>query len=133
MNKKIYIMDTFWDINYVKNNKDCLFIFGDNDIKKGMKGQAIIRNEKNAYGIPTKKIPSFANNAYYTDDEYENNINNINNAIYIIIKKFMNKKYTTLVLSKDGLGTGLSKLPIKAPKTYEYLTTKINSLILLFT
>jgi hypothetical protein len=31
--KSILIYDKFWTINYVKNNPDKLFIFGDNDIQ----------------------------------------------------------------------------------------------------
>jgi hypothetical protein len=51
----VKIFQEFWSIIDAKNNGDFLFIFGDNDKKIGKKGQAIIRDEINAYGIPTKK------------------------------------------------------------------------------
>ena len=40
--KKIIIYDTFWNIKDTRENPNYLFVFGDNDIKKGKKGQAVI-------------------------------------------------------------------------------------------
>ena len=31
-----------------------------------------------------------------------------------------------IILSRNGYGNGLAALPTKAPKCYEYLTTKLN-------
>ena len=103
-----------------------------NDIKKGKKGQSVIRDEPNAVGIPTKKFPSFHISSFYYDSEYEDNKIKIDLAINKIIKKFMKKKYTRLVIPSNGFGTGLSKLNIKAPKTFKYLETKINAIKILF-
>ena len=44
-----------------------LFVFGDNMLRVGMGGQAIIRNEPNAYGIVTKRKPSMAMSAFMSD------------------------------------------------------------------
>jgi len=130
--KEVKIFEGHWTRLDVNSNTNYLFVFGDNDIKQGMGGQAIIRNEPNAFGIPTKKLPSMSSNSFYTDNEYDKNIKKINKAIYKIIKEFMKNKYTTLVLPKDGLGTGLAQLNVKAPKTFKFLDNKIKSLITIF-
>lgn len=44
----------------------------------------------------------------------------------------MKDKYNTLIIPKDGFGTGLAKLPKKAPKTFKYLNKKIKALIRIF-
>ena len=130
--KKIIIYDTFWNIKDTRENPNYLFVFGDNDIKKGKKGQAVIRDEPNALGIPTKKFPSFNISSFYYDSEFEDNKKKIDLAINNIIKNFMKKKYTRLVIPSNGFGTGLSKLNIKAPKTFKYLESKINAIKILF-
>jgi hypothetical protein len=125
----VIIFEGYWKISDVEANPKYLFIFGDNDIGKGKGGQAIIRDLPNAMGIPTKKLPSFQCKAYYTDKEYNNNCNKINKAIDKIRIEYYRGKYIGIVLPKDGLGTGLSKLPTKAPLTYKYLVKKISDLI----
>lgn len=126
---KLHYYPGFWTRNDVKYRDDCLFIFGDNDIEQGAGGQAIIRGMSNAFGIPTKKYPNNNNNSYYTDNEYDENIKKIDNAISKIISE--SKKYKYIVLPENGLGTGLAQLPIKAPKTFKYLQKRLNELELI--
>ena len=56
--KKIIIQNKFYTITDVRKHSDYLYIFGDNDVGIGKGGQAIIRDEHNAIGIPTKKEPN---------------------------------------------------------------------------
>lgn len=125
---EVIIFKGYWTIDDVKKMSDYLFVFGDNDIKKGKKGQAIIRDEHNTIGIPTKKIPNYSLSSYYYDDEYENNIKKINVAFNKIIEIINTKKYKGIVLPEDGIGTGLAKLNENAPKTLEYINKKIEEL-----
>jgi len=123
---EIKIFKGYWTINDVKKMSDYLFVFGDNDIKLGKGGQAIIRDEPNTIGIPTKKYPNNKSNSFYYDTEYEQNIIKIDRAINNIIKKSQN--YKGIVLPEDGFGTGLSKLHINAPKTLAYINQQIEQL-----
>jgi hypothetical protein len=118
-----------WTLNSVENDQLCLYIFGDNNVKKGCGGQAIIRHLSNASGIPTKKYPNYDYDSYYSDKDYDNNCLMINEAIDIIKKKLETKIYTWLVLPEDGFGTGLAQLPKKAPKTYNYMIDQIYELV----
>ena len=111
----------WWNKSDCAKQPDAVFVFGDNDIRKGCKGQAVIRYCSNAIGIPTKKFPSFANTAYYTDNEYEQNKEKIIDSIEDLIIKFEGGEYDTIYFPEDGLGTGLSKLDQKAPETLKFL------------
>jgi len=130
--KEILIHQGYWTINSVVEQPSHLYVFGDNDIGKGKGGQAIIRDLDNSIGIPTKKLPSYDINAFYTDNEYQQNCAKIDKAIYKMLKNFLKKNFTHLVFPEDGLGTGLAKLPSKAPKTNKYLENKIELVYQLF-
>ena len=59
----------------VKKNRLFLFVFGDNDQRKGFGGLAKqVRGEPNSFGIRVKKEPKRDITSYYNDDEYEDNI-----------------------------------------------------------
>lgn len=126
MPSKIIIFDGFWTIEDVKRYPHALFVYGDNNVKKGLGGQAIIRNLPNAIGIPTKKYPSNHPNAFYNDSDFEDNKMRIDAAIKLIIELSHNYKY--VVLPPNGFGTGLAQLPKKAPATYSYLLESIEYL-----
>ncbi len=58
----------------LKTNQGVMYLFGDNDMRVGKGGQAKeMRGEPNAIGIRVKKAPK-TTNAYYTDEEYQSNI-----------------------------------------------------------
>jgi hypothetical protein len=126
MNKIVF--PGYWKISDVRNWRDHLFIFGDNDRRFGKKGQAIIRDEPNAAGIPTKKYPSYDASSFYTDSEYEQNVAKIDKAVAIIKYRLINEGYKGIILPEDGLGTGLANLPKCAPRTYAYLVQVIDNL-----
>ena len=126
MPSKIIIFDGFWTIDDVKRYPHALFVYGDNNVRKGLGGQAIIRNLPNAVGIPTKKYPSNRPDAFYNDSDFENNKMRIDAAIKLIIELSHNYKY--VVLPPNGFGTGLAQLPKKAPDTYSYLLKSIEYL-----
>ena len=117
----VKIFEGHWTINDVRTNKNFLFIFGDNDVKRGKGGQATIRDEPNAIGIPTKKFPDMREYSFYTDRELKTNIIGINVAYNNIINKLRTKKYLGIVLPNGGIGTGLADLPKRAPITFAYL------------
>jgi len=116
---KIKMFDGFWDINDCKTYSNSLFLYGDNDVKFGYGGQAVIRSCKNALGIPTKKCPNNVPTSFYTDNEYYDNCIKILNALTKIIDASL--EYDYIIFPEDGFGTGLSCLPTKAPKTLKFI------------
>lgn len=123
---KIEYMD-FITRQDLKDNKNKIFVFGDNDERSGYGGQAKeMRGESNAIGVPTKKSPNNTPDSYYTDLEFDENKKKINFAINKIINEIKNGK--TIVFPNNGIGTGLADLPNKAPKTFKFLQATITAL-----
>lgn len=112
-----------WSIKDVNAQKNKIFIFGDNDLRLGKGGQAIIRDLKNTIGIRTKKEPNNNYNSFYSDVNYDLNISNIKEDIINIINK--SKEGYILVFSNGGYGTGLARLKIKAPLTFKFLNDQL--------
>lgn len=107
----------------VQSNPNKIFLFGDNLLKRGYGGQAKeMRGEPNSIGIPTKKKPSLTPGSFFTDDEFDSNIKYIDNAFDKIPDN------CTIVIPEAGLGTGLAELSERAPKTFRYLSLRLEEL-----
>lgn len=116
---------------YVRSNPGKLFLFGDNLEQRGFGGQAAaMRGESNAIGIPTKKSPSFADAAFFTDEEFERNKAAIDEAFAKVFTaiKGANRAYQAIVIPADGLGTGRALLEKRAPQTFAYLQQRLAEL-----
>ena len=111
-----------FSLETTKKHPDKVFVFGDNLQGWGKKGQAIIRDEPNAIGIPTKKKPSMEPSAFFTDKEFDFIRPRIDAAFAKI------PKGSTVYIPEAGLGTGLAKLPEKAPRIHFYIRELIKGL-----
>lgn len=107
----------------VRKNRFKIYVFGDNLQHEGYGGQAkAMRGEYNTIGIPTKHSPK----EYFTDDDY--------NRVILVIKGYFNvieghlRCGHTVVIPSAGIGTGLAKLPEKAPKIWKFIERKLKEL-----
>lgn len=116
---KIVIWSSNFNNNTCRKNSNILFIFGDNVKRKGYAGQAIIRDEKNSFGIPTCKSP----NVFFTDKELNYNKDIIDQSLKKLKKKI--DTYDYIAFPINGIGTGLSMLKTRSPKTWEYLNSEL--------
>lgn len=105
---------------HLQANRGVIFVFGDNVQRLGFKGQAAeMRGEFNAHGIATKWAPSFKEDAFFKDSQI--------NEILPILEKDISPLYNALMSGQvvvwpaDGIGTGLSRLPAKAPNIWAVL------------
>lgn len=111
----------------LQNNPTTIYLFGDNDMRKGLGGQAKeMRGEPNAVGISTKKIPTNDPEAFKSDEELDENKRIVTADIDKVIEKWRSGSYTKVVI--PTLGVGLAKLPEKAPETYAYLQKELKRL-----
>jgi hypothetical protein len=91
---------------------DKTFVFGDNMIFKGKAGQAVIRDEPNAFGVPTKRLPSMSADAFFSDREDE----------YSIVREKLIQLWTlsskgkTIVLPINKIGSGLANIKERSPQ-----------------
>lgn len=118
-----------WTVESVLTDPETLYIFGDNDIGKGKRGQAVIRGLHNAMGIPTKRLPSLIAASFYSDRNFLKHSLSISTAVDSIIERCRTSEFKRLALPKDGFGTGLAHLKIKAPQVFAFLEKEVQRLI----
>lgn len=119
---KIEIFKGQWKLENLSADK--IYIFNDNNAKLGKYGLSVIRDLPNSLGIRVKKGPSKNAVAFYTDDDYDENITNISEDI-LLIKKIALETNKTIVFSDLGYGNNIDKMSETAPKTYDFLTNQL--------
>lgn len=124
----------------IQANRNVLYIFGDNLDRVGFGGQAKeMRDEPNSFGIATKRKASHNYYEDYFHDEQEDVVGiieaefkRLHEHIETRVSQFTGEYYyQAMVIPLDGIGTGLSKLPEKAPKLLEYINKRLEALELL--
>ncbi|MBX3290009.1 MAG: hypothetical protein KF855_11765 [Acidobacteria bacterium] len=114
---------------YVRANRDELFLFGDNLERRGLGGQAAeMRGEPNAIGVPTKNKPSMTTDSFFTDTKFDQNRAAIDYA-FAKLAEAVTDSSRVIVLPSDGLGTGRAQLKQRAPLTFAYLQKRLDELI----
>lgn len=114
---KIEVTNKLYTKQLLRSNPDKIFVFGDNMKKFGKGGQAIIRDEPNAFGIPTKRYPSKDDWAYFSDKEDE--MTCVTDSLRELYKVGLSGK--VIVFPCAGVGTGLAKLEEKSPSIWQQL------------
>lgn len=110
-----------------KANPNVLFVFGDNVERVGYGGQAgAMRDEPNAVGVRTKKSPGMRDNDFFHDHQYGMYSKMISDDLEPVIAHL--KAGKIVVMPADGLGTGLSELPTRAPWVYAHLKSVLKGL-----
>jgi len=115
-----------YSIETVKKYPNKIFVFGDNLEGRGKAGQAIIRDQNNSFGIPTKRKPSMNEDSFFSDknDEKEIVINKLKELYSIGLSK------KEIVFPLDGLGTGLSKMETMSPNIFNLMNEYISKYFL---
>lgn len=86
-----------------------------------------MRGEPNAIGIPTKMSPSYKREAFFSDEEFEQNKATIDLAIARILRA-VTDTIRAIVIPSDGFGTGRAQLDKQAPRTFAYLKERLAEL-----
>jgi hypothetical protein len=58
------------DKSFLDKNKNAIFVFGDNTIRQGYGGAAMLRDHPQTYGFITKKFPDNKDSSFYNLKEY---------------------------------------------------------------
>ena len=124
---KIHRTDRIITRNNLRENRDILFLFGDNSTRKGLGGQAKeMRGEPNSLGIVTKKFPSNEKDSFYSDEDFWEWLQIFSSDMHKLAKEINSGDYKTIVI--PPLGTGLAALPSKAPRIWNYLKATLDNL-----
>jgi len=86
---------------YLNDHPDEIFVFGDNVLRVGKGGAAILRDHPQSYGFITKKKPTNEDNAFYMPMEYVEVYCEEIKKLEEVIK---NNKDKTFLISKLGAG-----------------------------
>lgn len=100
-------------VDLCRAQPDHVFVFGDNLAGYGKGGQAVIRYEMNAFGIPTKRYPSMAAGSFFTDQNCERE-----HVLKALRDLYCIAKQRTIVFPSKGVGTGMAKMPESSPKIF---------------
>lgn len=104
----------------LRRNPEVLYVFGDNMQRVGLGGQAAeMRGEINAAGVVTKMAPTMLEDAFFTDFHFDIIMHQIRNDLQCVYNAVKNG--WVAVWPADGIGTGLSQLPTRAPKIWREL------------
>lgn len=113
----------------VRSNPLALYVFGDNILRKGLGGQAKeMRHEANSVGVATKNAPGIGDQDFFSDEPAAILAQNA------IIDQDMKKLFSHLkeggvvIWPRDGIGTGLSRMPELAPTSFNHLQNKFAAL-----
>lgn len=86
---------------FLDQNPNAIFVFGDNLTATGTGGAAKLRGHAQTYGFITKKLPTHDDDAYYTVDEYRHVFPHELWKLRYHISRFPHK---TFYISKLGAG-----------------------------
>jgi len=111
----------------LQDNPKTIYVFGDNMQRRGLGGQAKeMRGEPNAIGIPTKWKPERTVESFFMDSQIDKFWDQI---IFPIKQIELHLKLgQTVIIPTDGVGTGLSKMDLTAPKAYAKLQDSLERL-----
>ena len=123
-NITVEVTDQLYSFSLLRAYPSKLFIFGDNTMRIGKGGQAVIRDEPNAMGIATKNAPTNEYYGYMSDHWLVENRIVIDADIAKIVKR-AKKNNNIIVFPINGIGTGMAMLAEKAPKTFAYLNKRL--------
>lgn len=116
----------------VRAEPHTLWVFGDNMARKGLGGQAAaMRGEPNAVGVPTKWAPTNEPAAFFRDTDLDDlAVHGAIDAAFRTLRRAL-EEGRAVVIPQDGLGTGLARLPQRAPRIAAYIEALIRELHLI--
>lgn len=106
-----------YSVALLREEPDKVFVFGDNLVRAGRGGQAVIRCEPNAFGVPTKRLPSMREDAFFGDRDDERAA-----VLDSLRRLYALGRGCVIVFPAAGLGTGLAQMPSRSPRLYKEMT-----------
>lgn len=108
-------------------NPEVRYLWGDNELRKGVGGQAKeMRGEPNGIGIRTKKAPGFDDRDLWHDKDYYRQKKLLDEDFLKAIDAINQNR--VIIVPYEGIGTGFARLKDNAPKTLRYIEKWIDVL-----
>src|SRR5690606_16956757 len=123
--KQCFVTKQWLTPQLVSSYPNLLFVFGDNTIRKGKGGQAIIRDLPNTFGICTKWYPGMGERDFFSDDD-ETAKMHIEEDINLLKALLTHDPLVAgIVFPYQGIGTGLSAMAEKCPKLFQHMNERL--------
>lgn len=116
----ITVVSEHYTSDLLRRYPDKIFVFGDNLLRQGRGGQAIVRDETNSFGIVTKRKPSMELDAFFSDK-----IEELEAVSRDLERLFILSTTNEIVFPSGGIGTGLAKLKEFSPLIWNELNTQL--------
>jgi hypothetical protein len=113
---KTEICKELYTLELLRASLHKIFVFGDNMKRYGKRGQAIIRDEPNVFGVATKRYPSMDEWAFFSDKTDE--LNCVRDDLRVLYRLGVE---SVIVFPEAGIGTGLAMMKEKSPKILGYM------------
>ncbi|ARK07490.1 hypothetical protein LAV_00115 [Sphingobium phage Lacusarx] len=108
-----------------------VFVFGDNMRGFGKGGQAVIRDEPNAFGVPTKRLPSMVDEAFFREGDSDA-LDAILNALEELWGRLKDRDTVVIPTTKTGkvsLGLERAQLDTLAPSLYATIAQHVEEMV----
>lgn len=110
----------------LRADPEARFVFGDNTERVGLGGQAAsMRGEPNAIGVATKWSPGMRDHDFFRDNDVLIKVC-VDADIDLVAAAL--EEGRTVYVPRDGLGTGLSELPKRAPKLHAHIISRFHEM-----
>lgn len=106
----------------LRANPENIYVFGDNLLRRGTAGQAVIRGEPNAFGIPVKRGPAILPSAFFSDQPDE-----LQALLKALRELYSLSRTKTIVFPVAGIGTGLAGMAAYSPEAYRQMTSILST------
>lgn len=111
----------------LKRNSSVLYLFGDNERRSGLGGQAAeMRGEPNAIGVRTKRAPGRLDEDFWSDKSFDANCAKIEEDLSRVKNHL--RRGGTIVVPADGIGTNRAEMEKRCPRTFYVLQQMLSSL-----
>ena len=119
----------------LRANPQVIYLMGENEMYTGSGGQAAeMRGEPNMRPIRTKRKPRRDPDSYWTDLDFDRQASLVDADFMAVVREMESNPNLIVVCPLDvtgiqcGLGSGMAELPIRAPRTYNYIKAWIETL-----
>jgi hypothetical protein len=113
-----------------QRHPETTFVFGDNLLGFGKGGQAIIRSEPNAFGIPTKRKPSMAPGSFFEEGS-DSDLDAVLAALNVLWTRLENDLIVVIPVNAEGevsLGLERAELRERAPSIYNTIANHVREM-----
>lgn len=130
MNAKVILFSGWYSPALCQLHPDKVFVFGDNAMRFGKGGQAIIRDEPNVHGIATKRKPSMGVDSFFTEENAKD-LDVVLNDLRRLWFRLKNGETIVVPVTPDSqpsLGLERAELNLRAPSLYKTIQTHIREM-----